>query len=112
MDNAGRMVRNGKVWRAAFKKDYPDSEVMAATHKFDTKPYGWHTFTPEQIQAVIDVCSLLVKTYGIREIVGHDDIAPKRKWDPGPAFPMEYVRSMVFGLPPVELAGSETPPVA
>ena len=97
LDNAGRMTRNGKTWRAAFKKDYPDSEVIEAVHKFDRKSYGWHNYPPEQIQAVIDLCKLLVTQYGIQEIVGHDDIRPKAKWDPGPAFPMEYVRVQVFG---------------
>jgi len=98
LDNAGRMTRRWNVWRASFKKNYPDDEVMAATHKFDKKSYGWHIYPPEQIQSVIDVCTLLVKTYGIKEIIGHDDISPKNKWDPGPAFPMDYVREQVFGL--------------
>jgi N-acetylmuramoyl-L-alanine amidase len=97
LDNAGRMIRKGNVWRAPFKKDYPDSEVTEAIHKFDRKPYGWHNYPPEQIQAVIDLCKLLVTQYGLKEIVGHDDIRPKAKWDPGPAFPMEYVRVQVFG---------------
>ena len=97
LDNAGRMIRNGNSWRAAFKKDYPDSEVMEAIHKFDRKPYGWHNYPPEQLQAMIDLCKLLVTQYGIKEILGHDDIRPKAKWDPGPAFPMEYVRVQVFG---------------
>lgn len=97
LDNAGRMTRKGNIWHASFNKDYPDSEVMQAIHKFDRKPYGWHTYPPEQIQAIIDLCKLLVIQYGIKEIIGHDDIRPKAKWDPGPAFPMEYVRVQVFG---------------
>jgi N-acetylmuramoyl-L-alanine amidase len=97
LDNAGRMVRNQNVWRASFHKDFPDSEVVQAIHKFDRKPYGWHNYPPAQIQALIGLCMLLVTQYGIREIIGHDDIRPKAKWDPGPAFPMEYVRVQVFG---------------
>lgn len=97
LDNAGRMSRNGEAWRASFKKHYPDSEVLEAIHKFDRKPYGWHNYPPEQIQATIDLCKVLVNQYGIKEILGHDDIWPKAKWDPGPAFPMEFVRVQVFG---------------
>ena len=97
LDNAGRMIRNGNVWRASFKKDYSEDEVMEAIHKFDGKPYGWHNYPVEQIQSTIDLCKLLVTTYGIQEILGHDEIRPKAKWDPGPAFPMEFVRVQVFG---------------
>ncbi len=99
LDNAGKMTRIDDRWVAAFKKVYPDNEVMQATHKFDTKPAGWHIFTPEQIQATVDVCKLLIKSYGIKEIVGHDDICPKQKWDPGPAFPTDQVRAQVFAPP-------------
>jgi len=97
LDNAGRMTRNGNSWRASFRKDYPDSEVVQAIHKFDRKPYGWHNYPAAQVQAVIDLCKLLVTQYEMKEIVGHDDIRPKAKWDPGPAFPLEYVRVQVFG---------------
>ena len=97
LDNAGRMTRKGNSWRASFDKDYPDDEVVQAIHKFDRKPYGWHNYPSVQVQAAIDLCKLLVAQYEIKEIVGHDDIRPKAKWDPGPAFPMEYVRVQVFG---------------
>ena len=40
---------------------------------------------------------MLVSTYQLLDIVGHEDIAPFRKTDPGPAFPMENFKSMVLG---------------
>lgn len=99
LDNAGRMSRKANKWMSGFGKVYPDDQVIAAVHKFGKRQYGWHTFTPGQIQATVDICKLLVATYDFKEIVGHDDIAPQRKWDPGPAFPMDDVRKRVFGQP-------------
>ena len=40
---------------------------------------------------------MLANHYGLRDVVGHDDIAPGRKQDPGPAFPMASVRARVVG---------------
>jgi N-acetylmuramoyl-L-alanine amidase len=58
---------------------------------------GWHTFTSEQIDVALELCRLLVRRYGLLDLVGHDDIAPNRKVDPGPAFPMRSFRSRLLG---------------
>ena len=46
-------------------------------------------FTPEQYQSLISLCHSLIQQYpllSVQRIVGHSDIAPGRKTDPGPAF--------------------------
>jgi N-acetylmuramoyl-L-alanine amidase len=83
-------------WLSWLKDEYDDSEVIEAVHKHETEPRGWHTFTPEQIAAALEVAKLLVKNYNLWDVVGHDDIAPGRKLDPGPAFPMESFRACLF----------------
>ncbi|MGC1375230.1 MAG: N-acetylmuramoyl-L-alanine amidase [Anaerolineales bacterium] len=99
LDNAGRMKRSGNQWVSAFGKVYPDSEVMVAAHKANPSVVcGWHKFTDIQLQTTTEIVAALIRTYGFREIVGHDDIAPKRKWDPGPAFPMDQFRLDVAAL--------------
>ncbi len=95
--NAGRLIRQGDSWRAWFQHVYPDDQVLEATHKHESSPAGWQTFTAEQIEAAVEVCCLLFERYGIRDVVGHDDIAPGRKSDPGPAFPMSSFRARVVG---------------
>ena len=46
-------------------------------------------FSPAQIDALIALLQGIVARHGVRpeRIVGHSDIAPQRKDDPGPAFP-------------------------
>ena len=99
LDNAGMMKRSGNQWVSAFRRVYPDSEVMIAAHKANPGVIcGWHKFTDIQLQTTAEIVAALIRAYGFREIVGHDDIAPKRKWDPGPAFPMEQFRLDVAAL--------------
>ena len=97
IDNAGRLERHGDRWRSWFGREYDDSDVFVATHKHEQAPSGWHLYTPEQIETVAMLSRLLVKTYGLKEVLGHEDVAPGRKSDPGPAFPMHSVRARAMG---------------
>jgi len=96
--NGGRLVKSGdKFVCPVDQKRIPDSEVIVATHKNETQPAAWHQYTAEQLETLIAIATLLVKTYNLKDVVGHDDIAPIRKSDPGPAFPMSSVRSRAMG---------------
>jgi N-acetylmuramoyl-L-alanine amidase len=57
----------------------------------------WHRFPEEQVSVAIDVARTLVDTYRLKDVLGHSDIAPGRKTDPGPAFPMSNFKSVLFG---------------
>ncbi|MGX7745864.1 peptidoglycan-binding protein [Rhodopseudomonas parapalustris] len=59
----------------------------------------WLEHSPQQIDAVVDLCRALVAAYPtITEIVTHWMIAPARKVDTNPLFPLAYVRKAVFGV--------------
>lgn len=71
--------------------------TIEARHKNPACPYRfWCTYTAAQIATVVELANLLVPHYGLREIVGHDDVAPNRKIDPGPAWPMQWLREQAF----------------
>lgn len=97
MDNAGVLDRQEGRWRAWFGAHYKDEDVIEAVHQHGGAPRGWHTYTPAQLDAAIALGRVLVENYRLRDIIGHDDIAPGRKLDPGPAFPMASYRSALMG---------------
>jgi N-acetylmuramoyl-L-alanine amidase len=58
----------------------------------------WATYTAEQIAALESVCRLLATEYKLRAIVAHSDIAPGRKFDPGPMLPIEQIREHALAV--------------
>jgi len=47
-------------------------------------------YPEEQLKALDELVECILGSYSsIRDIAGHDDIAPNRKTDPGPAFPLK-----------------------
>jgi N-acetylmuramoyl-L-alanine amidase len=98
IDNAGSLTKanNGK-WLTWFNKAFEPNEGIEAVHKNQRRPKGWHIYPEQQLETLIELSELLVTEYQLEDILGHEDIAPKRKQDPGPAFPMEEIKARVFG---------------
>lgn len=98
LENAGKLApHTANHWRAWFGGVYHDDEVMEATHKLEENSAGWHIFTKEQIEAAVEAALTIVDHYKLVDVLGHDDVSPYRKVDPGPAFPMMSFRSKVLG---------------
>jgi len=95
--NAGKLVRKKGNYVNLAGRVIPDDEVIQATHKNETAMCFWQEYTQAQLDAAAEVSKAIVSAYSILEILGHDDIAPLRKSDPGPAFPMSAFTSRVFG---------------
>jgi len=56
-------------------------------------------FSKKQIQSVLYLSKLLIKKYKIKStnVLGHSDIAPFRKKDPGEKFPWKYLAKLGVG---------------
>ena len=62
----------------------------------------WFRFPPAQIAALSVLAGQIVQLYGIapQNVVGHADIAPQRKQDPGPLFPWQALAAEGIGAWP------------
>lgn len=96
--NAGKLRKNSSgQWVNWSNKVIPASDVTVEKHKDETSDAGWHEYPEAQLEAATKVGALLHKTYNFTDILGHDDVSPGRKVDPGPLFPINSFRSIVLG---------------
>ncbi len=97
LDNAGKLNRRADGYYTWFGRRVPDSDVVIVDGSL------WHAFTDAQIETAYTICEAIIDEYPtIGEdpeggVLGHNDIAPGRKVDPGPAFPMNKFRSWLYG---------------
>ena len=70
-------------------------EIVNKGHKF-----GYTNFKKKQLSNLIKICQNLIKKYKIKRqnIVGHSDIAPLRKLDPGEKFPWKRLGNNKIGI--------------
>tara|TARA_B100000787_G_scaffold95379_1_gene70397 strand:+ start:1194 stop:1937 length:744 start_codon:yes stop_codon:yes gene_type:complete len=70
-------------------------EITNPGHEF-----GYKKFYKKQISSLLKLSKFLLKKYKIsqKNILGHSDIAPERKKDPGEKFPWKYLSKNKIGL--------------
>ena len=70
-------------------------ELINKGHEF-----GYEKFTISQVNKLIQLCKNLKNKYKIKNsnIVGHSDIAPLRKQDPGEKFPWQKLQKKKIGI--------------
>ena len=69
-------------------------ELVNKGHQF-----GYESFSKKQISQLILLCKTLIRKYKIKKknILGHSDIAPLRKKDPGEKFPWHFLSKKKIG---------------
>ena len=70
-------------------------ELVNKGHQF-----GYTNFKKKQLSSLIKICTILIKKYKInkRNVIGHSDIAPLRKIDPGEKFPWKQLANDKIGI--------------
>lgn len=63
---------------------------------------GYRPFPKSQMKAVLDLCEDILSRHAIvpRDVVGHSDIAPLRKVDPGELFDWDWLAEHGIGVKP------------
>jgi len=81
-------------------------ELVNPGHEF-----GYRPFAEEQIAALIPLCHSILVRHPIPSprVLGHSDVAPARKEDPGELFPWARLAKAGIGLWPQRLSGGPGP---
>ncbi len=101
-----------RAWHAGPGRWGTITDVNSASIGIEIDNDGHVPFPPAQIAAVISLLSDLTARWNIprAQIIGHEDMAPSRKDDPGPLFPWATLAAAGFGLWPDPIATLPSPP--
>ena len=90
IDNMGLLSEKSGEYFSWFNRKVDAKDVVCIDSQY------WHRYTKWQINYVFELCKVLKNEYpSIRHVLGHSDIAPGRKIDPGPHFPMNLLQDSV-----------------
>lgn len=99
MVNWGPLTRSGDGGFRTYAGQAIDaSRAVEGRQKIRPETW-WESFTAVQIAATEALCRALMDAYGIaaKDVIRHEDIAPKRKSDPGPAWDHAAFRARLEG---------------
>lgn len=96
--NAGRLSKIGERYICPVDKQFiKEDDIIIARHKNESTDSAWQEYTDKQVEVALEISALLVSTYHLEDVLGHEDISPLRKSDPGPAFAMKSFRGRAMG---------------
>jgi N-acetylmuramoyl-L-alanine amidase len=91
--NPGPVFRRATAWKDINERAWSlPVESHDPPKGFPKTWTRWASYTEAQLVSLEAACRELCREYAITEIVGHSDVSPGRKFDPGPAFPMGRIR--------------------
>jgi N-acetylmuramoyl-L-alanine amidase len=99
-----------RAWHAGISKWGSISDMNSCSIGIEIDNNGNEPFTEVQVKSLLALLTQLKKVYNIptANFIGHQDIAPLRKPDPGPFFPWKLLAQKGFGYWSDELL--ELPP--
>jgi len=107
-----QLVKDAKrAWHAGGGRWGTITDVNSASIGIEIDNSGYEPFTDVQIDKLIVLLDDLTRRLAIprQQVIGHEDMAPGRKIDPGALFPWKRLHDAGFGLWPASDAGDPPP---
>lgn len=99
LDRDGNFVQlvpfNKVAWHAGKSEWKGINGMNSHSIGIELQNTGTQEYTKAQMDALANVCKSLFDAYHIKEILGHSDVSPGRKTDPGKQFNMVWLREQV-----------------
>ena len=91
-----------RAWHAGVSNWQGQRDINSRSIGIEIMNNGQTRFTDEQIGSVLAICKTMMARHNIppHHVVGHSDVAPGRKVDPGHLFPWTYLSQYGVGLYP------------
>ncbi|MBK0380229.1 N-acetylmuramoyl-L-alanine amidase [Mucilaginibacter segetis] len=88
-----------RAWHAGVGKWGNITDMNSCSIGIELDNNGHEPFSPKQINSLLALLTQLKKTYNIptANFIGHQDVAPQRKIDPGVFFPWKLLAQKGFG---------------
>ena len=109
VDEQGEVVRmvaeDKRAWHAGVARWHGIADVNSASIGIEIvnpgHEFGYRPFPEAQIEALIPLIAEIVERHDIApgHVVGHSDVAPARKEDPGELFPWERLARVGLAVP-------------
>lgn len=100
VDEGDRWARRNRDGEIVVEAKKGAAGVLARNPRVGGKEYFWPAYPDAQIQATMAVVEDIIEEYDILDIVSHEEIDTRGwKTDPGPAFPMEQFKRLLFKNP-------------
>lgn len=117
--HAGDSSWQGRTWLNASSIGI---EIVHPGYRDTPQGRHWYPWDPQQIDRLIPLLQDILQRHGLspEHVIGHSDIAPQRKLDPGPLFPWQQLAAAgVASWPDAaqvaqyqHLLAGQTPPLA
>jgi len=96
LENHGRLTKQLESYFSWEKTEVSKPDVFGGIHRNEDTLSYWEKYPKSQTLITEKVSQCLVTAYKVKYILGYEEVCPGLKVDPGPAFPLEIIKSKLM----------------